>query len=247
MRGCEHIKLEGSDLDVWIININTFSKEYIEYLSEEELERYFSYKNKRRQKLFCISSYMLRSLSSLYLDINSCDIVIDRKCENCEKQHGKPILLNCKNLHFSVSYSYDKVVIGFSRFCEIGIDIERIDIQNNYKDYFDTVLTQSEKVDILRKSESNQNKEFIKYWTLKESILKCYGDGLAIDVKDIELETLNKKINAKKLPQNYKNIFLKSYYLDSNEFLSIATKERLNTPRIKYIYNPKISDIIAIY
>ncbi|MBF0773764.1 4'-phosphopantetheinyl transferase family protein [Mammaliicoccus sciuri] len=207
------------------------------------MNRFYQYKNERKAKLFCLSTYASKLLASLYNKTNINNIIIDRTCNFCHEQHGKPTLLN-NNLNLSISYSADKVAIGFSKSSDIGIDIEKINKHNSYIDIYNLTLTDYE-IDYINSIPKNhQNIEFIKFWTLKESILKCFGDGLTIDLKAIEFDISGTEIILKKKPQKYQKAYFKNFKLDQSISLSITTKNYMQNYNVISISKDEYGDKI---
>lgn len=93
-------------------------------------------------------------------------------------------------------------------------------------------------------SNNHQNIEFIKFWTLKESILKCFGDGLTIDLKAIEFDISGTEIILKKKPQKYQMAYFKNFKLDQSISLSIATKNYMQNYNVISISKDEYGDKI---
>lgn len=104
-------------------------------------------------------------------------------------QNGKPYLKNYQNIHFNISHCKYGVVCVISDKV-VGIDIEAIDD-------FDIELAKHicnvEEMNVILNS-SNQEIEFYKLWTKKESFLKLNGDGISSDLKSVLEETGATKI-----------------------------------------------------
>lgn len=89
-------------------------------------------------------------------------------------ERGKPYL-NTPCAEFNISHSGDFALIGASRY-KIGVDIEKMKPNRNFKGLADTVLSEDEKAWVF---EQDTMQRFYQLWTLKEARLKCDGDGLA--------------------------------------------------------------------
>ncbi|MDO5581468.1 MAG: 4'-phosphopantetheinyl transferase superfamily protein [Planctomycetia bacterium] len=88
----------------------------------------------------------------------------------------KPYLENYSDLFFNIGHCREAVVCVLSE-KEIGIDIEQV--QAIESEVMRSVLNDEEIAAV--RSASDPNREFIRYWTLKESLLKFRGTGLAGD------------------------------------------------------------------
>lgn len=89
-------------------------------------------------------------------------------------ERGKPYM-NAPDVEFNISHSGDFALIGVSRH-KIGVDIEKIKSNRNFKGLAEVVLSEDEKAWVFEK---NTMQRFYQLWTLKEARLKCDGDGLA--------------------------------------------------------------------
>lgn len=89
-------------------------------------------------------------------------------------ERGKPYV-NTSGVEFNISHSGDFALIGVSRH-KIGVDIEKIKPNRNFKGLAEAVLSKYEKAWVF---ENDIEQRFYQLWTLKEARLKCDGDGLA--------------------------------------------------------------------
>lgn len=124
--------------------------------------------------------------------------------------YGKPL---SPNIYFNISHSGSYVIFSKSSY-DIGIDIEEI------KDYDIDILNYSmNKQEI---SKINNNQDFYKYWTLKESLLKCIGIGLNDDLKNINIDF--------GIYQYQNNIYSSTYLFYDNHVISLTIKhnEQIN-------------------
>lgn len=88
------------------------------------------------------------------------------------------------NLDFNISHSGCYVVCVMSDHCRIGIDIEEIhllpvqDFKNQFGEHEWNRICMAD----------NRIKEFYKYWTGKEAVIKADGRGLSLPLKEVLLE-----------------------------------------------------------
>lgn len=112
-------------------------------------------------------------------------------------KEGKPYKENDKK--FSISHSGDYAIISISD-VEIGIDIQKI------------VKAETKLIDFcLTDKEINQvksNDDFARIWTLKESLVKCYGTGF------------NKKPNQFQTAE----VDNQSYKFNDEDYVSLSTR-----------------------
>ena len=113
---------------------------------------------------------------------------------------------------FNISHSNEYVICSITNAGRVGVDIERIkpfDISE-----IDQYMTLKELEEIHTASDSCR--EFYKYWTSKESILKADGRGLSASLREMTLN-LNKAIFQ---GQNW---FLRQVNIDPDYSCHLAT------------------------
>ena len=106
-------------------------------------------------------------------------------------KHGKPSLVD-EQLHINLSHAKSAVVAGFSE-TAIGVDVEFI--RKTYpKIVCKRVFTPSEIKQI--ENAKDPTGTFFKFWTLKESFVKCIGQGLSFPLKTVEFRLTKEKIDC---------------------------------------------------
>lgn len=96
--------------------------------------------------------------------------------------HGKPYVKG-GGIQYSISHTKGAVCAGFSRFGEIGVDIERADRKVN-SSLRGRVLSDNECVRV------RSDREFIECWVKKEAFLKRTGIGLVGDLRGVDTTAL---------------------------------------------------------
>jgi len=108
----------------------------------------------------------------------------DDSLELMEKtKYGKPYF-PFDSFSFNISHSEDYVVcvISTDEKKQIGIDIEKI--KPIILDYFNSVLSAQEKIDI------KTYDQFYKIWTRKEAVIKADGRGMQIPLNRVDASKL---------------------------------------------------------
>ena len=104
-------------------------------------------------------------------------------------EHGKPALMD-DDLHINFSHAKSAVVAGFSKH-PIGVDVEFI--REKYpKIVCKRVFTDAEIQQI--ETAKDPTLMFFKFWTLKESFVKCLGQGLSFPLKTVEFQLSGEEI-----------------------------------------------------
>ena len=94
--------------------------------------------------------------------------------------HGKPSLMGCDAIHFNLSHCRDAAACAVSS-CPVGIDVECIDRYDT--ELLPHVMNEDEQQLIL--NSPYPDVAFVRLWTMKESLLKCTGQGISDDIKSI--------------------------------------------------------------
>jgi phosphopantetheine--protein transferase-like protein len=139
-------------------------------------------------------------------------------------QKGKPFIED-KNIAFNISHTRDLCAIAISGGTEVGIDIEKIRVNNNFKDIADSYFSEREQ-EYLKKS-ANPLEDFYLLWTRKEALLKAIGIGLNTPLKKIGVcGKINQLAYENLCGQNKFNVD-SQYYIYSGKgyghLISIAT------------------------
>lgn len=142
-------------------------------------------------------------------------------------EHGKPYFAEkqedgeeiLSDIKFNLSHSGEMAVCILTSF-EVGIDIEKIRKYN--PKVADKVLT-DEEWEWLQKSE-HKDKDFIRFWTLKEAYGKYVGKGLGIDFKKV---TFTWRENGE-IQCSDKKVRLYQCEIDQEYILSVCLEKKEN-------------------
>lgn len=99
-------------------------------------------------------------------------------------EHGKPSLAGFPDFRFNLSHAGRWVICAVSD-SEVGADVEEIRAID--PGLYDMVLTDGEKAAAAGLPEPERLRLFYKAWTLKESVVKCIGAGLAIPFRSLDV------------------------------------------------------------
>lgn len=98
-----------------------------------------------------------------------------------ENEYGKPVADN--GMFFNISHSGEYVLFALSDF-EVGCDIEKTREVNPEK-MGKFVFSGDEMCEI--ETASDKTSKFFEYWTKKESLLKCIGEGFHRSAKSVDV------------------------------------------------------------
>lgn len=178
----QNINLTKNAIDLWVISLpldDAQNSKLNSYLNPDELIKVQSFKFKYLQDIAIASRGGLRVILSQYLITNPESIDIRTTA------FGKPYLYD-SNLRFNVSHSGNYVLIAMSYGNNLGIDIEKMHGDFDYKDIASNYFTNNE-IAVIESENTQDLYAFYRAWTRKEACLKAVGKGLTIDLKDIEV------------------------------------------------------------
>lgn len=142
----------------------------LSFVQGEERERICRQRIKRNANHMLVGEILAR------LMIENCFGVAFPKQQFARLEQGKPFLIGCPNVHFSISHSGEYVVCCVSD-CPVGVDIQRIGGFD--PDLARSVCSERELKQLADTADSAS--EFTRLWTQKEAVLKRSGVGLVTD------------------------------------------------------------------
>ena len=140
-------------------------EKFLGFLSADRVEKYEKTKQKR-DKENCVISYLLLKKALKDFGIESFEISIG--------ENGKPFLKNSENVFFNISHTQSGVAVVADK-NPVGIDIQ--DILAVKDKVIERCFSENEKARVY--SSSDPEKEFTRFWTLKESAVKCNSETIA--------------------------------------------------------------------
>lgn len=164
-----------SYLNINEVNIDEISR----CVSGKRLDRASKLKHEKDRLRSIAVEYLLNTMIE-EIQGNTDEYMIPTPVELEYDEHGKPHVYTIEGdeIYFSLSHSGDYVAcIIADKSC--GIDIERHS-DRDYEKIARRICTDSELEHVKTKE------EFYQVWTLKESVMKAEGLGLALDMKKIE-------------------------------------------------------------
>lgn len=177
-----------SKILTYILNINSINKD----LYSKLLNNIKEYRKEKITKLSLEKSKYLSLGVELLIKKACIDFGIDYDLMELEfNENGKPYFKNSKYF-FNTAHSGEYAICVISD-KEVGIDIEEIkDFKNKVAERCFTkkenkyLGVTNDKVDL-----------FYRFWTLKESYVKCIGSGLSIPLNSFELDSNDNNIIIK--------------------------------------------------
>lgn len=184
-------------------------------VDEEKKNKIKKFINKKDKIRSLIAEILIRTIIIENLKINNKYIKFNKK------KHGKPYLENYSNFNFNISHSGEYVLCGIDD-KDIGVDVEEIkniniiEIAQNY-------FTTKEFEYIINCDVEFQLNRFYEMWTLKESYIKCSGQGLSIPLASFSVE-VDKYKNIKVVRNNeYEEHTFKLFDIDLDYKLAVCS------------------------
>lgn len=145
-----------------------------DYLRAEQLDKMNCYYKENDRENYVISHGLVNKIFSKILGCEEREVIWDYT------KKGKPYIINEYGLTFNISHTKGFIVVALSK-NSVGVDIEYIDKNFDYKDIVNYSFSASEKTNV------NDTKDFYKYWVAKESYLKYKAVGLLQNLESVEI------------------------------------------------------------
>lgn len=148
----------------------------IEFLTPFEYNRANGYHFLKDKNRFIICRTLLKFLlaEQVGLDVNK--IVLDND------SNKKPYLPSHPSIFFNVTHSEGFAIIAIAN-SPIGVDIENVNKDFDYKEVLSSIFTKSEVDEVF--NSNDKQRTFYKLWTRKEAIVKATGKGIDNDFREI--------------------------------------------------------------
>jgi 4'-phosphopantetheinyl transferase len=122
---------------------------------------------------------LVRTLLGSLLGEHPSGVAIERHCVRCGSgDHGKPMLADASaGVHFSLAHSGPWVVVAVSRAGPVGVDVECLKPQGDYRPLYRRTLAVDEAAAFGAAGERPH--DFLRTWVRKEAVTKAVGTGIA--------------------------------------------------------------------
>jgi 4'-phosphopantetheinyl transferase len=156
-------------------------------LDGEEQNRLVRLRFDRDRHRFAVGHAFLRRTLARYVNLapDQLRFVVNR--------YGKPCLDGPaaeSALHFNLAHTRDLVVVGVSRDGEIGVDVERLDLDGDLLELTAGLFSPAEIADLRATPPTERRLRFFQYWTVKEAYVKARGRGLSMALDRFTIQLL---------------------------------------------------------
>jgi 4'-phosphopantetheinyl transferase len=169
--------LNTGTIELWHGNIVGGDERYQHFwrvLDEAEQARAGRLKNELRQKRYVNAHGRLRNILAGILNEPPEKIRIKKG------EHGKPYLADNPELVFNLSHSVNTMVLAVAWNCQLGIDIEVCKQRANFSALVNKCFAEEEAAYWNKLPEDQKSREFYRFWTRKEALVKAAGQGLSL-------------------------------------------------------------------
>ena len=170
-------------------------------LSVREVQRAARYHQARDRRRAVLGAALLRGAVGEALGIEPHRVVVERCCDECGADHGRPTLPGT-GLHASVSHSGDVVLVALSRGAPVGVDVEQLGQRFTAADAH-LVTAPHEPV-------PTDERGFMTSWTRKEAVAKATGEGVRCPMSEIVVSPPHERVEL----VSYRSAPLRARLLD---------------------------------
>lgn len=161
--------------EAWIADLGLLNRAHEALLDAAEQARAAAFARPQDRSRFVLGAALLKLVVATAAGVSADDVVVDRTCDECTRQHGRPRLPGL-DMHVSVAHSGAVVAAALSRLGPVGIDVEE---RTGAPDpaLVRRVLAPAESID--------SAPDFLTYWCRKESAVKATGEGLRVPLTEV--------------------------------------------------------------
>ncbi len=171
--------LPEGEVQLWQVFARTLEsrvKELGTFLSGEEIRRVERFYFQKDQRRFVVAHGVLRMLIGRYLN-HSPRLVNFRNGSNGKPElDGHPSLVH---FSFNLSHSHNLVLFAFSKFSNLGVDLEHIRPIRDFQQIVNYYFHHNERAAFQSSPLCKRQEKFFDCWTRKEAFVKATGEGLS--------------------------------------------------------------------
>lgn len=179
------LHLGRGECHVWHVSLDMADDDLARlrrHLSIDEQIRADSFILPSPRRQFIVTRSTLRLLLGRYLGTDSASTTFRTN------SHGKPRLPPPDDdLYFNVSHSGEHALIALCRGAEVGIDIERHRMLDDWSGMAKMIWCAEDMIEWINLSADERCRAFYLAWTRKEAMAKAIGLGMATDFKKLRV------------------------------------------------------------
>ncbi|HEY2505330.1 MAG TPA: 4'-phosphopantetheinyl transferase superfamily protein [Streptosporangiaceae bacterium] len=168
--------------DIYLAQTASLRSAHLALLDAAERARAAGYLRTEDRDRFALGAVLLRAVASRRLGSTPVSLTVERGCERCGRQHGRPRLPQAPGLHASVSHSGAVVAVALTGAGAVGVDVEAMSAGRAHADELAGVVCSG-----TERGEVRHARDFCVYWTRKEAVLKATGEGLRRPLTEVHV------------------------------------------------------------
>jgi len=154
-------------------------------LSPDERQRAESFRFERDRSRFVVCRAVLRTVLGGYSGVPPQDVALEYG------PNGKPRLAgggaDGPGLSFNLSHSDSSALLAVAVGCAVGVDVERVRPGLAVGELARYSLSLGEQAELQPLSGRRRVIQFLTYWTRKEAYVKARGEGLGLELQQLDL------------------------------------------------------------
>ena len=176
-------------VNIHVIDLDVPEKSLAPYwtlIDASERDRAERFRMGELRRRWVVARAALRTILACYASMRPSDVRFEFEA------NGKPILASPQirdGLHFNLSHSGDRALVGVSDFGPIGVDLECKKPIRYWREVAQRFFSACEVRQLESIPETEQLSAFYRCWTRKEAVIKASGEGLSarLDAFDVSL------------------------------------------------------------
>lgn len=182
-----NLSLTPDEVHVWRVALEAPAEEVVQLerlLADEERERAARFRFERDRRRWVVAHAFLRMVLGRYLEVDPSALHFTTN------EYGKPSLISPPwgtTLHLNLSHSGDLALCAFARGRQVGIDVEYMRADLNYRELAASHFSARERAAFDALPAALQDEAFFLCWTRKEAYLKARGRGLALALDSFDV------------------------------------------------------------
>ena len=180
----DNLAISTQEVHVWHANLDLPDEQIADLthtLSPDEIDRASRFRFPQHKNRFITARGQLRQILGRYLQIAPQEVTFEYS------DRGKPFLPQ-QQLQFNISHTEDTALYAFTTQQVIGIDLEYLGKETEYKQIAQRFFTPNEAKLICNATQPDCKRLFFRLWTAKEAYLKAIGAGLVGGLDSLEVE-----------------------------------------------------------
>ena len=175
------IPLAPGEIHLWLSFYDEIGEESLQAAYRELLDpaekaqepRFYFAKDRLR---YLVTRTLVRTVLSRYVPMDP------REWMFSTNAYGRPAISNTQagDLTFNLSHTHSLIVLGVTRGCALGVDVENFRAREVTMDLADHYFAPQEAAVLAAVPSHEQQYRFFEYWTFKESYIKARGMGLSL-------------------------------------------------------------------